>query len=283
MKNKPSILQPLIAILCVTVIPTKGLGHGIVHERIDAATSAIESDPGNAELYARRANLWYVDESWDVSALDFARAIELGPASMKLRMGYARALRHAERFDEALAIYDACLQDEPESNVAQLGRARTLAGRGDRAEAARIYDKLAQDREHVGPEICTEHCAILAEMGDEHVDEAIRILDREMQRSGHVLPYQTLAVKLENQRGEYSAAASRLQVLIDLPGRDEFWLERQGNALLKAGRAEEAKDKFRSAMDAIRNLPPARRNTHAVRELSDQLNQMLSQNERVRP
>jgi hypothetical protein len=135
----------------------------------------------------------------------------------------------------------------------------------------------------MGPELCAERCTVLAEMGDEHVGEAIRILDRERQSTETVLPYQTLAVKLENQRGKYSAAASRLQVLIDLPGRDEYWLSQQGDALEMAGRTDKAHDKFQLPLDAIQELPYARRDTHAVQELTGQLNRKLSREEEARP
>lgn len=281
--NSSLFVRSLLAILCVAVIPTKALGHGSVHQRIDAATAAIEQDPDNAELYAQRANLWYVDESWIASASDFARAIELEPPSMDLRLGYASALRRAGRFDEALQIYDACLRDEPGKQAALLGRARSLAGRGDRAEAALAYEELAQTRDHMGPEIYTEHCTVLAEMGGEHLDKAIRILDLEMQKTGLVLPFQAQAIKLENRRGAYPAAARRLQVLIDLPGRDEFWLSRQGDALMKAGRTEEANEKFQLALDAIADLSNARRGTRAVQELTEQLTLRLSRDQAVQP
>jgi hypothetical protein len=145
------------------------------------------------------------------------------------------------------------------------------------------YEVLAQIRKHMGPELCAERCTVLAEMGDEHVGEAIRILDRERQSTETVLPYQALAVKLENQRGKYSAAASRLQVLIDLPGRDEYWLSQQGDALEMAGRTDKAHDKFQLPLDAIQELPYARRDTHAVQELTGQLNRKLSREEEARP
>jgi tetratricopeptide (TPR) repeat protein len=111
----------------------------------------IAIPPAGSFRVARCANLWYADEAWDKSARDFARGIDLETPSKNLLMGYASALRHAERFDAALEVYEACLQDQPELEDALLGRARVLADRGNSAEAAPSLRSSGADPEAHGP------------------------------------------------------------------------------------------------------------------------------------
>jgi hypothetical protein len=59
--------------------------------------------------------------------------------------------------------------------------------------------------------------------------------------------------------------------------RREAWLVRQGDVLVKSGRASEAVASYRAALSAIEQLPPRYRETVPVEKLARDARDSLSQ------
>jgi predicted negative regulator of RcsB-dependent stress response len=76
---------------------------------------------------------------------------------------------------------------------------------------------------------------------------------------------------LEAEHGRYDAALKRLDGVMAKAPRKETWFERRGNILRQAGKPEEARKAYEAALEAMKSLPPTRRNVPAMVELEKRL------------
>src|SRR5262245_7785095 len=72
--------------------PLPGLAHGDLHEQIAAATSQIEKNPKNAELYLKRGELHRAHEDWDAALADYERAAILNPKLIVVDLARGKVL-----------------------------------------------------------------------------------------------------------------------------------------------------------------------------------------------
>jgi predicted negative regulator of RcsB-dependent stress response len=93
---------------------------------------------------------------------------------------------------------------------------------------------------------------------------------------GPLVTLELCAVDIEVKDKQYDAALARLDLLAAKSPRKESWLARRGDILLQAGKTEEARKAFQTALDAMETLPPARRNVPAMLELQTRLREQLA-------
>jgi predicted negative regulator of RcsB-dependent stress response len=88
---------------------------------------------------------------------------------------------------------------------------------------------------------------------------------------GPLVTLQLYAMDLETENNRYDAALKRLDEVMAKAPRKETWLERRGNILRQAGKRDEARAAYQAGLDAMKTLPPARRNVPAMLELEKRL------------
>jgi predicted negative regulator of RcsB-dependent stress response len=84
------------------------------------------------------------------------------------------------------------------------------------------------------------------------------------------------AIELELKRKQYDAALHRLGLVAEGASRQETWLVRKGEILEMAGRPQDARQAYTSALAAIDTLPQARRWNRAVLRLQEQAQAALT-------
>jgi predicted negative regulator of RcsB-dependent stress response len=104
----------------------------------------------------------------------------------------------------------------------------------------------------------------------------VRGLDDGIKKLGPLVTLELCAVDIEVKDKQYDAALARLDLLAAKSPRKESWLARRGDILLQAGKTEEARKAFQTALDAMETLPPARRNVPAMLELQTRLREQLA-------
>ena len=185
-------------------------------------------------------------------------------------------LFEAGRAREAKSALDRFLRAEPVHAEALTTRARVLVRLGLRAEAAQDFTRaLALAPE---PELFVERAAAIAAGGAPHTREALGGLDEAVARYGPLVTLQLPAIELELREGRYDAALARLETIAAQTARQESWLARRGDILLRAGRAEEARAAYAAALAALESLPAPRRRTRAVADLETRVRAALAQN-----
>ena len=246
-------------------------GHGDVHLQIIELTKEIEKTPRNAELFVRRADLHRLHGDWDAAQADYDHAGALDPQLAMVDLARARMFLEANWPLSSLTSVDRFLARQFEHPEGLIIRARALAKLARYVEAAQDYTRAIGKVNEGRPELFLERAQALAAEGKEHVDNAIRGLDEGIQKLGPLVTLNLYALDLETEHGRYEAALKRLDGVIAKAPRKETWFERRGNILFKAGRREEARQAYQQALDAMKTLPPVRRNVPAMQELDKRL------------
>lgn len=238
--------------------------HEGLHEQITAITAKIKRDPKNASLYLQRGELHRLHHDWSRAAADYDRAARLQPGLTIVDLARGKMLFESGRFGRAKLVLDLFLTKQPNHFEGLMVRARVLANLGSTAGAVEDFTRaIAQSAD---PELYLERAEIIAR-DEKHIDEALNGLDDGIKRLGPIVTLQLRAIELELRRQNYDSALSRLDLIAAQSERKEAWLVRRGEILKLAGRDEEARAAFNAALLAIESLPPARRQSKAVRAL----------------
>lgn len=245
--------------------------HGDLHLQIVEVTKEIEKQPRNAELYMRRAELHRAHYDWDLAQADYDYAFALDPKLPYIHLARARMFLDANWPLSCKTAVERFLAGNPDHWEGRMIRARALAKLNRGLEAAQDFTKAIAKSPEGRPELFLERAQALASAGKDHVDEAIKGLDEGIQSMGPLVTLQLYAMDLETEHGRYDAALKRVDSVMAKAPRKETWLERRGNILRQAGRSAEARKAYEAALDAMKTLPPARRNVPAMVELEKRL------------
>ena len=245
--------------------------HGDIHLQIEEVTKEIQKSPRDPELYMRRADLHRAHSEWDAAQADYDYAFALNPKLPTIDLLRGRMFLEANWPLSCKIALDRFLAKNPDHSEGATIRARALVKLNRRLEAAQDYSKAIARANEGRPELYLERAQALATEGKQYVDEAIRGLDEGVQKMGPLVTLQLYAMDLETENGRYDAALKRLDEVMAKAPRKETWLERRGNILRQAGKAEEARTAYQAGLDAMKTLPPARRNVPAMLELEKRL------------
>src|SRR5688500_9865807 len=82
-------------------LSSPALGHGDLHEQIDALTEKIKAAPDDAGLYLRRAELRRLHQEIAPSKADYEQAERLDPSLTAVHLGRGKLLAQTGAFEEA--------------------------------------------------------------------------------------------------------------------------------------------------------------------------------------
>lgn len=249
------------------LVPSTGRGHADLLIQVEEITKEIQKDPSNAELYLRRGELLRSHMDFDQAAADFDRAENLNPSFVAVELSRGRLYFDSGWLLSAKAHLDRYLARVPQDPGALTTRAQVLARLQLRLEASRDYTLAIAASPEPGPELFIERAQALSNEGLEYTAEALHALDEGVKRLGQLVTLQLLAIDLEMKQKNFDGALARLDQVAEKSPRKESWLVRRGEILIQAGRPDEAKKAFQSALAALESLPPTRRNVPAMLEL----------------
>lgn len=241
--------------------------HGDFHTLITSANQDIEKDPKNPELYLRRGELYRLHQQYDSAQADFNTAETLSPGLPSLDLYRARLLLDTGWPLSARAHLDRFLATITNHTEAFMLRSRAWLKLGQPLYAAEDLSRAIAVMPEGAPDLYIERAHSLAEAGSDYLETALQGLDEGMKRMGPLVTLQLTAIDLELRRKNPDAALARIDVVMQSSPRKESWLARKGEILLQAGRPEEARKSYESALEALNKLPPGRRNVPAVKDL----------------
>ena len=239
--------------------------------QIVEVTKEIEQSPRTPELYLRRAELHRAHGAWDEAQADYDQAFALDPKLPMIDLARGRMFLDANWPLSCKTAVDRFLAKNPNHSEGLIVRARALVKLNQRLDAAKDYTKAIATTPDGRPELFLERAQALAAEGKDHVDDAIKGLDEGIKIMGPLVTLNLYAMDLEAENGRYEAALKRLDGVMTKAPRKETWLERRGNILRRAGKPAEARKAYEAALEAMKSLPPARRNVPAMVELQKRL------------
>jgi predicted Zn-dependent protease len=261
------VLASSLLLASLLVAPVRLSAHGDMHEQIAQVTREIAKDPKNAELYLKRGELHRAHQEWDEAQADYDRALTLDPGLFVVDFTRGRMFLEAGWPHSAKLSLDRFLRRQTNHVEALTARARALVKLERNLDAVQDYTVALRYAATGKPELYIERAQALAGAGEAHFDEALRGLDEGMQKMGTLVTLQLYAIDVELKGRKFDAALERLDKIAAQSPRKETWLARRGEILQQAGRREEARKAYESALQAISTLPPARRNVPAMVEL----------------
>lgn len=269
---RAGIFASLVFVAGLATCPA--FAHGDLHEQIETISARILADPGNAQLLFHRAELYRDHEEWALAAADYDRAEKLAPGNVVVRLGRGRLWVAMGKLDAARIEFDAFLSAEPGNTGALADRAKLAQAQVRYADAAADYSAAIEHADPVDAELYLGRAQALAAAGK--VDAAIAGLDEGSAKLGHPPTLGLLAVELERDRGHYALALDRIEQLRAGAARQEAWLERRGDLLQAAGRADEARQAWTDSLRALDALPTRLAGTESMQALRQRLNAKLA-------
>jgi tetratricopeptide (TPR) repeat protein len=261
------------------VLAPRALAHGDLDKRIAEVSRQIERAPDRADLRFKRADLHRRHRDWPAARSDLVVARRLDPNLADLDFLSGLVEFEAGKPAAAVELLDRQLTANPDHVPARLWRARTLVALDRAGEAVRDYDQTLRLSQEPLPDHYLERARAQCAAGTD-VAVVLQGLDDGMGRLGPVVSLQSLAVDLELQRDDRTAALRRIdQTLTTLPFRGP-WLLRRGQVLEQDGRPAEARRTYSQALRELLAIPAERRRSTVHRELEQQLRHALEDKQR---
>ena len=264
-----------LAALLYALLPSTARAHGDFHLVIAEIDKQIEANPKDPELYIRRGELHRTHQDWDSAYADFDRAAVLAPKLDAIDFVRGRLFLEANWLQSAMRVLDRFLSRQTNHVEGYITRARVQAKLTQHVAAAADFTRAIAFSPELWPDLFIERAQTLAAAGDNYFPAALEGIDEGIKKLGPLVTLQLYAIDLETKQKRYDGALARLDKIAKQSPRQETWLARRGEILQQAGRPGEAREAFKSALAAIAQLPPARRNVPAMLELEKRLQEQL--------
>lgn len=227
------------ALVCLALF---GLGasdvraHPGLHEDIVRATSALEQDPENADLYARRAHYYRLGGHLEEALTDLMRARNLEPGNMAVALGLGLTLSALGRDHEAEAELNRFISTGSRSVRAFSERAAVRARGGRFPEAIADYTEAIEIQRDI--ELYLRRGQLQEATGD--LSAAVVGYFDGFEHLGGAVTLRLALIRVETQRGEYDSALAYIDQELQRAPVKTTWYLRRAEVLRAAGRAEEA-------------------------------------------
>lgn len=264
-----------VLLLFVLLGPLRVGAHADMLLQIDEVSKEIAKAPANAELYLRRSQLYREHADYETSYADVEKAFSLDPRLPTIDLIRGRLFLDWGWPLSARACLDRFLAVKPKYVDALVLRARALSRMNQRRSAVADYDLALKLSTESGPDLFVERAQLLMTEEREQWAEAVRGLDDGLQRLGPLVTLQLFAIDAELKLKNYDGALARVDKVAERSPRKETWLARRGEILMQAGRSDEARRAYESALAALQTLPPTRRNVPAMQELSKRIQKQI--------
>jgi len=247
--------------------------HPGVHERVDEVTREIAAHPDDAALYLQRAELLITHGAFAEARRDVRKARALAPsAEADLVEGMLEV--EARRPTQAITALSRFLEERPDHAKGRVLRARAYVALGNPAAAVTDLDHAIAHAPTPRPELYVRRARLLTQMGQP--DVALHGLDAAIATHGPLVVLVELAIEIETARSRHDAALAYLGRLPPKLRHSPLWQKRAGDLHLAAGRADEARLAYETALDALSKMPAARRRAPALAELDAELRAALA-------
>lgn len=246
--------------------------HDGPHDQIVQLTAQISREPQRAELYLRRGDLFRLDGDLAKAALDLDRAAQLDATLPDIDLARARLFVAVKQPRKAEAAATRFLSRWPRHVAALQLRAGVRRDLGLRAGA---LDDLTQVLNiQPTPDGFIERARLLLSAP---VDElaALKGIDEGIARLGSIVTLELEAIAIERRLHRYDAALTRVDAYTSNAARKETWLVRRAEILEEAGRRDDARVAYQSALTAIAALPDYIRSTRASSALVNRIRTSL--------
>lgn len=227
----------------------------------------VEQQPNNPVHYLRRANGHAELGEWEDAFEDLTQVEQKG-AAMAAALARGDFYQRLGKAELALEQFNRVLSAQPNNVRALIKRGRLLVELEQPKAAMSDYQRLFK----VYPDADTGHYRQAAKLfvNQRQTELALALLDKRMQTTGPIPQLQSLAIDIEQGRGNYKAAIERMQSLHTRSKATPFWHVELAELQLKAGSTAQANRHLNIAADLLK----AHQQTGAARTLLQRIGQL---------
>lgn len=269
-----SIRLLALAGLSLLLPVVSGLGHGGLHELIDAQKKKVEKAPSDPALRFELASLYSSHGELELALKNLDRVDALAPGKFPTDLVRSQAFLVVNDFAKAKATLDRQLASHPENPLAWLLRARAERKLGHDEPSLSDFREALKRTPSPEPDLIQEVADALATHG--HQDEAAQVIATGIERLGKIPSLVLRALDLEIASKNYDAALRRVAEMQKEAPRPEPWMARRATILSQAGRSEESRAAWQALSDHLASLPPSERTSHAMTQFADEARQALA-------
>jgi tetratricopeptide (TPR) repeat protein len=236
-------------------------GSAAAHPDLDVVERGVATElaqrPDDPALLLGEAEVHEVAGRWDaaLAALAHAAAHGVDPAQVAATRG--RVLLAAGRPRRARREFDRALARRPDAFAVVFLRGRAALALGRPDHAARDFGLAIAGMAQPTPDHVFAHRDALLVLGRR--EAAVEALDEGIAKIGPVPSLELAALDLEVDLGRDGDALRRVDRLIASSPRNEAWIARRGELLARAGRPDEARVAYATALELITDRPAGRR------------------------
>ena len=263
-----------LTLIAVGLLCLPAAAHEGIYEQIAQVTRQVRQDPHNPVLYLKRGELFRLLKEWDSALADYDRATTLDPTSVEVDYFRGRMWAEAHQPRRARLALDRFLRAKPDHTEGRLTRARVLAQLRHPAAAVSDYSHVIDSSPTPKPDHFIERARV--QTAAREFTAALRGLDVGLAKLGPIVTLQVEAIEIELKNRNPDGALARLDAAAAASPRQEHWLTRRGEILLRAGRKAEARTAFTAALAAIEALPTHLRQVKATVTLEKRVRAALS-------
>jgi tetratricopeptide (TPR) repeat protein len=249
-------------------------GESLAVAKLAELSAQIAKEPGNLQLYLKRAELHRQRGDRDAALADLELAAEMPGGAERAHLAAAEVALQGERPALALDKADQLLALRPDHADGLMLRARSLAALGRTRQAVESYERAARFLAP-SPDQYFECARLLASLGRAQLPRALEILDRGIDKLGPIVSLETPAIEYELQLRRFDRALARVDALMQATPRKDQLLRRRGEILLRAGRRAEARQTFARALETLRARGPAFLNSPRERTFERELEALV--------
>lgn len=262
----------MFSLLGLAVVIQKSPAHPADQVILDELTALIGKNPHQPSLWMSRGRQFHLHGQRAEAEVDFQEARRLDPAFPGVDLALAELAYESGRDREASRYLESVLAaSSPAEPAALILRARLAARSGHVREAWSAYDTALTALAQPTPELYLEQAALPLPP-----EELLRGVDAAIARIGPAWPLMERALGLAEALGRTDDVLRRIDVLTASAERPELWLQRRGDVLRRAGRADAAADAYRRALEALAQRPDWLRRSSDGQALEDTLRARLT-------
>ena len=248
--------------------------HGTHSSLMAKVDERLAESPEDGGLWYQRAVLQFEHEEFLAASEDFAKAEKFAPGEYAVLWWQGRILDQQGKLPEAKAMLDRCLEKLPAHWGALASRARVQMKLNANAMALADFRAALASCPDAQPDLIQEVAQALA--SNNHVDEAVAVLETHMQKSGQIPSLQLKLLEIEVEAERFDKALTRLVAIESSASRKEPWMEKRAIILAQAGSIAESQAAWRALIVHVASMSPAERDSHAMTLLTERARQALT-------
>lgn len=249
-------LATLIGAVALALAAPAG-AHPSIDEHERHVQAELAENPEDPDWHTSIGRVSFEKQDWDAALASYATARRLGADDERIALLEGTTYLEAGWPQMAKERFEAILARTPTDAAAHLGRGRAWMKLEHPEKAASDFAVVVATIPSLQPGYVLEYRDALVQA--DRRGDAVEALDVGIARLGQVPALQLAAIDTQVEAENYDDALRRLDLLLVTSPDHPQWSARRGEILERAGRTEEARLAYASALKNIQTRTSGRR------------------------